>query len=572
MHKITKQALIPALTTISLLAAGCSSVGTGKAGRVGDAAEAAGADGVGGAAAAPAAELDAAGDTGQGGGATGDGRRLPVTAVPAPSAPSGATAVARPSRDGHVTHKSSLRIASYDRRSGRAVIAGAVVAPKGPSGASGSSSPAPSASASGSPAPSAPVPSAPAPSVGSEGAGGTGGTEVSDGAGGTGGAAKPAKPASPGEKSAVVVGDVIASAPAPGAPSGVLAKVTKVLGTTHQGTEVNTAPATLDALLGKDEADGKVPVDPAGFSVEPLVKGVKVSWAKNGGRRFGPQGATLPLGSLRLDVGASVATAEGAPADAAASVSGFVQLSPKVEFGYHGNRTHTDSAAPGTGTGTAPRGAYIGLSGDWSSQWQFKGRAAASTGKDKPLRMPFAKLHADPVVQVGPVPVVVNLDLTCYLAVEADGRITVDVKQDLKGGFRVGGSYSWARGWKPVSESGLKATPVQAAVTAAGRAKAVLGAEAGVGLYGMAGVSADIAPYLRGEGSAVVTGSSDGKGSATADWKAFGGLDLSGSLQAQLTVFGTPLFQKRIPLGALHREWQLAAGRLSSSARQPHAG
>ncbi|WP_206506264.1 hypothetical protein [Streptomyces chrestomyceticus] len=548
MHKITKQALIPALTTISLLAAGCSSAGTGKAGGSGDAAETAGTGGGGGEAVAPAAELDAAADTAKGGGATGDGRRLPVTAVPGPSAPAGATAVARPSRDGHVTHKSSLRIASYDRRSGRAVIVGAAAAPKGPSGAPVPSSPAPS-----SPAPSTPTPSAPTPSAGPDGT------------------ATPAKPAGPRKNSAVAVGDVIASAPAPGAPSGVLAKVTKVLGTTRQGTEVNTAPATLDALLGKDEADGKVPVDPAGISVEPLVKGVKVSWAKNGGRRFGPQGATLPLGSLRLDVGASVATAEGAPADAAASVSGFVQLSPKVEFGYHGNRTHTGSAAPGAGTGTAPRGAYIGLAGDWSSQWQFKGRAAASTGKDKPLRMPFAKLHADPVIQVGPVPVVVNLDLTCYLAVEADGRITVDVKQDLKGGFRVGGSYSWAKGWKPVSESGLTATPVQAAVTAAGRAKAVFGAEAGVGLYGMAGVSADIAPYLRGEGSAAVTGSSDGKGSATAGWKAFGGLDLSGSLQAQLTVFGTPLFQKRIPLGALHREWQLAAGRLSSSARQPHA-
>ncbi|MEU5590044.1 hypothetical protein [Streptomyces chrestomyceticus] len=549
MHKITKQALIPALTTISLLAAGCSSAGAGKAGGSGDAAETAGTGGGGGEAVAPAAELDAAADTGKSGGATGDGRRLPVTAAPGPSAPAGATAVARPSRDGHVTHKSSLRIASYDRRSGRAVIVGAAVAPKGPSGAPEPSSPA----APSSPAPSTPTPSAPTPTAGPDGT------------------ATPAKPAAPRKNSAVAVGDVIASAPAPGAPSGVLAKVTKVLGTTCQGTEVNTAPATLDALLGKDEADGKVPVDPAGISVEPLVKGVKVSWAKNGGRRFGPQGATLPLGSLRLDVGASVATAEGAPADAAASVSGFVQLSPKVEFGYNGNRTHTDSAAPGAGTGTAPRGAYIGLAGDWSSQWQFKGRAAASTGKDKPLRVPFAKLHADPVIQVGPVPVVVNLDLTCYLAVEADGRITVDVKQDLKGGFRVGGSYSWAKGWKPVSESGLTATPVQAAVTAAGRAKAVFGAEAGVGLYGMAGVSADIAPYLRGEGSAAVTGSSDGKGSATADWKAFGGLDLSGSLQAQLTVFGTPLFQKRIPLGALHREWQLAAGRLSSSARQPHA-
>ncbi|MEV5599670.1 hypothetical protein [Streptomyces sp. NPDC052496] len=534
MHKITKQALIPALTTISLLAAGCSSAGTGSAD---GAAGATATGGGGGQAAAPAAELDAADTTD--GSTTGDGRRLKVAAAPAPSAPAGATAVARPSRDGHAAaHKSALRIASYDRHSGRAVIAGPADSRKKQPPAT----PAPS-----SPAPSSPAPSSPAPSSGS---------------------------GTPGKSSAVAVGDVIASAPAPGAPSGVLAKVTKVLGTTREGTEVNTAPATLDALLGKGEAAGKVPVDPAGISVEPLVKGVKVSWAKNGERRFGPHGATLPLGSLRLDVGASVATAEGAPASAAASVSGFVQLSPKVEFGYNGSRKAAGSAADGTGSGngTAPGGAFIGLSGDWSSQWQFKGQAAASTGKDKPLRMPFAKLHADPVVQVGPVPVVVNLDLTCYLAVEADGRISVDVQQDLKGGFRVGGSYTWTKGWKPVSESGLTSTPVRAGVTAAGRAKAALGAEASVGLYGMAGVSADIAPYLRGEGSVAATGSSDGKGAVAADWKVFGGLDLSGALQTQLTVFGTPLFQKRIPLGTLHREWKLAAGRLSSAGRNPHTG
>ncbi|MFH9419265.1 hypothetical protein [Streptomyces sp. NPDC017529] len=511
MHKLTKQALIPALTAVSLLAAGCSAAGSGAA------AEPAAPGG--GKPAAPAAELDSATDGTPAGSTAAGGQRLPVAAAQAPSGPAGSTAVARPSRDGRPAHKSSLRIASYDRHNGRAVIAGPTDPPKNPP-----ATPTPSASAS----------------------------------------------ASPGKNSAVAVGDVIASAPAPGAPSGVLAKVTKVLGTTREGTEVNTAPATLDALLGKSKADGKVPVDPAGVSVEPLVKGVKVSWAKNGERRFGPHGATLPLGSLRLDVGASVATAEGAPASAAASVAGFVQLSPTVEFAYDGSRPHAKSAT-GAGTGTSPGGAFIGLSGDWSSQWQFKGQAAASTG-GKPLRMPFAKLHADPVVQVGPVPVVVNLDLTCYLTVEADGRISVDVKQDLKGGFRVGGSYTWAKGWKPVSESGLTSTPVRAGVTAAGRVKAALGAEASVGLYGMAGVSADIAPYLRGEGSAVATGSSDGKGSASADWKVFGGLDLSGALQTQLTVFGTPLFQKRVPLGALHREWKLAAGHLSYPAGQPHTG
>ncbi|WP_030678357.1 hypothetical protein [Streptomyces rimosus] len=518
MRTITKQALIPALTVISLLASGCSAASGTDTGPGGSAEPGAGAT------AAQAAEGRDAADT-TAGKAAGGGQRLTVDAAPASPGPAGTAAVARPSGNGRPQYKSALRVASYDRSSGRAVI----VSP-----AKHAPSPTPSTSAPSSPSP---TPSA----------------------------------STPPKNSAVAVGDVIASAPAPGAPSGVLAKVTAVRSTTAKGTEVNTAPATLDALLGKGEADGKVPVDPAAVSVEPLVKGVKVSWARKGERRFGPHGATLPLGSLRLDVGASVATAEGAPASASASVSGFVQLSPKVEFAYDGNRAHA-TPAPGPAGRTAPGGAFIGLSGDWSSQWRFKGQAAASTANGKPLRVPFAKLHADPVIQVGPVPVVVNLDLTCYLAVEADGRVSVDIKQDLKGDFRVGGSYSWAGGWKPVSESGMHSTPVQAAVTASGRAKATLGAEASVGLYGAVGVSADVAPYLRGEASAAATGSSDGKGSVTADWKAFGGLDLSGSLQAQLTIFGTPLFQKRIPLGTLHREWKLASGHFSSATSQPPAG
>ncbi|MFE0100639.1 hypothetical protein [Streptomyces sp. NPDC059009] len=362
------------------------------------------------------------------------------------------------------------------------------------------------------------------------------------------------------------MGDVIATAPSPGEPDGVLAKVTQVLGRKGEhGTEVTMAPAALNSVLGADKADGKVRVDPSAMKVEPLVKGVRLSWAKRGRPRVGPHGAKLPLGSLRLDVGTSVATAKGAPASAAASASGFVQLAPEIEFSYNGSGARDKSGKGSADADAVPGGAYIGLSGDWASQWELKGQAAAATEPGKPLRMPFAKLHADPVIQVGPVPVVVNLDLTCYLAVEADGRISVDIRQDLKGDFRVGGSYSWSKGWTSVSRSDMTSTPVRATVAAAGRTKATLGAEASVGLYGMAGVSADIAPYLRGEAHASATAGTDGRASASAEWKAFGGLDLSGSLNAQLTVFGTPLFRKSIPLGALHREWKLSQGKLSTN-------
>ncbi|NUK28254.1 hypothetical protein, partial [Streptomyces lunaelactis] len=331
--------------------------------------------------------------------------------------------------------------------------------------------------------------------------------------------------------------------PAPGAPEGLLAEVTDVAGKTEKGTEVRTEPTTLGALLGDDKADGTVPVDPAAVDVEPLVQGVKVSWAKAGNVHVGPQGAKVPLGSLRIDVGASVPlpVTEGAPVSGAVSVAGFVQLAPEVEFSYDGSSALT------------PDSAFLGLSGDWTSQWALKGRAVAG---GKPVRIPFAKLHADPVIQVGPVPVVVNLDLTAYVQVAADGSVSVDVKQDLKGGFRIGGSYSKAGGWKPVSTSDITSTPVRAKVTAAGSVKAALGAEATVGLYGAVGVTADLAPYLRGEASAAAT-----PGALVGAWKVYGGVDLTGWLQLQLSIFGTPVFEHRIPLGALHREWPLAEGK-----------
>lgn len=444
-----------------------------------------------------------------------------LAVVSAPSGTATPTAVAD-GGEGGTAKKSSLKVASYDRKTGRAVISSPPV-PKPPA--------APSTSASLSPT----APTAPAkPST------------------------KPSASAS--TQPSVSVGDFIASAPAPGAPDGVLAEVTQVVGATEDGdTTVDTEPAKLNSVLGESKAKGTVPVDPSAMEVEPLLKGVKVSWAKTGDLHFGPEGAKLPLGSLRIDVGAAVATAEGAPASAAASVEGFVQLAPEVAFSYDGS---------GDGTGASPGGAFLGLSGDWASKWSLKGRAAGSTN-GQPIRIPFAELHSDPVIQVGPIPVVVNLDLTCYIQVNADGRVTVDVEQDIKGDFRVGGTFSWAKGWTPVNESEMTGEPLKARVTAAGDVKAALGAEATVGLYGTVGVTADLAPYVRAHAEASAAGSSDGTGSVTGTYALYGGVDLTGSLQLQLTIFGTPIFQKKIPLGALNREWLLTEGKGEAATTGP---
>lgn len=481
---LARRLLLPGLTTLALTATGCSSTPHTVA-----------AD-----AAAPATLAPA-----------GDGTSQQLDVAAAPQGTPTPAAVARAGGKGK-TEKSSLKVASYDQASGRAVIA---KAPQGPAK---------------SPAPGKKPEAGKSAEAGKAPAAGT----------------SPESGASPEAEKPVAVGDVIASAPAPGAPNGLLAKVTEVVGKTDRGTEVKTASTTLASVLNDDKADGKVPVDPSSVTVEPLMKGVTFSWAKSQGVKFGPEGAKLPLGNLRLDVNAAVDTAPDAPASAGASVSGFVQLAPQVEFSYDG------------GGATGPRSAFLGMSGDWSSQWKLQGRAAASTGAAK--RIPFAKLHSAPVIQVGPVPVVVNLDLTCYVQVEADGRVTLDVQQDVKGDFKVGGSYATGKGWTPVSASTVQSTPVKASVTASGKVKGALGAEASVGLYGAVGVSADFAPYLRGEADAKASASSDGKSSLSGSWALYGGFDLSGNLHLQLSLFGTPLFERKIPLGTLNREWALASG------------
>lgn len=431
-------------------------------------------------------------------------RDQPLAVAAAPAVAATSTAVARPGTAGGKARKTSLKVTSYDSRTRRAVIS---TAGKGTSSSSPTVTPS------------------------------------------SGGTAAPSRTA---------VGDVIASAPVPGAPDGLLAKVTKVIGETADGTEVQTAPTTLDTLLGDDEAKGTVPVDPASFDVERLLPDVKVSWAKTGDIHSGPEGTKVPLGSLRVDVATKVATAEGSPASAAASVSGFVQVKPEVDFSYG------DGDFAGS-TGSGPGAAYLGVSGDWTSQWALKGRAAAST---KPVRLPFAKLHADPVLQVGPIPVVVNLDLTCYFEISGDGSVTVDVEQELKGDFKAGGTFGTAAGWTPVNESHMASTPVRTSFTTAGSVKAALGAQATVGLYGTVGVTADLAPYLRGEAAGTVTATTpvgsdkETDVGATGSWALYGGLDLSGTLQVQLSIFGTPVLQHTIPLGALHREWKLADGKM----------
>ncbi|MFJ2833694.1 hypothetical protein ACIPC1_40170 [Streptomyces sp. NPDC087263] len=353
----------------------------------------------------------------------------------------------------------------------------------------------------------------------------------------------------------VVVGDVLAGAPSSSAPDGLLVKVTQVLGGTTTGTEVATEPATLRELLGKSKVDETEAVDPSSVTVKALDAEVTVSGKKGSGATFGSKGADVPLGTIRVDVSDSVATASGAPASAKASVKGYVELTPEVEFAYDG----TTAGAEGQ-----PASAYIGLSGDWSSQWELDGQASAA---QKGTKVPFAELHTDVVIYVGPVPVVVNLGYVLYYQVDADGKVSVRVSQSATGDFTAGGSYNRATGWSPVNKASMAVSPVKSAVTSAGNAKATLGAEASVGLYGAADVTLDIAPYARVAATGGATGTltaapgttPSSTGGVVLAWAVYGGYDVSGTLNVHLTVFSTEM-DRSIRLFTLHGEKKLDEG------------
>ncbi|MBH1937409.1 hypothetical protein I5Q34_24600 [Streptomyces sp. AV19] len=329
----------------------------------------------------------------------------------------------------------------------------------------------------------------------------------------------------------VRTGDVIASPPTRDAPRGILAEVTGILGRTAHGTEVRTAPTTLAAVLGDARVAGTVPVDPSEVEVSPLVPGVKVSRSGRGDVRDGPESARLPPGSLRVDVDTTIPTGTAA--------TGFVRLAPQVEFSYDGG-----------GPGGGPKAASLALAGDWATGWKLKGRGASAT-HGKPLRVPFARLRADPVLHVGGIPVVVNLDLTCYVLIDADGKARFAIEQGAtKGDFRIGGTYRADTGWAPEAKAGSGTSRVRAAVDGASGVRAALGTEASVGLYGNPGLTGDLAaPYVRTEAS------------GGAAWKLSGGVELQGALLPQLKVFGAPAPGTRQALPRFRREWKIDRGK-----------
>ncbi|GAA0682604.1 hypothetical protein GCM10010193_40420 [Kitasatospora atroaurantiaca] len=354
--------------------------------------------------------------------------------------------------------------------------------------------------------------------------------------------ATPTNTPSPSASAGVVrAGQLIASPPTAAAPQGALIAVTEVRPGGGDKVSVSTRPATLSELLGGTEADGKVAVDPHAIKVTPLVKDLKLSI---GGQNGGATAAAS--GTVELDVKAPIPLPGGASADA----SGSLQLHPAVNFAYHGAKLGS------------PRTASIGFDLGAHAQWKISGELARSTGS-APVRLPFAQLHASPVLTVAGIPVVVNVGLTCFLEVSADGKVTVDTEQEVTGSWSVHADYTGGRGWSPVSNaSDTKVSPVRLRLAGKAGVRAGLGAEVSVGLYDAVGVEATLEPYLRAQVDGSLTVDTAGNPpKVPGSWALYGGIDLTGALLAHLKIFGTPIIEGKLPLPGYHHEWPIPLGR-----------
>ncbi|MCX4688712.1 hypothetical protein OG401_31210 [Kitasatospora purpeofusca] len=340
---------------------------------------------------------------------------------------------------------------------------------------------------------------------------------------------------------AVRPGRLLASPPTDAAPQGALLAVTAVHPGAGNTLGLATRPATLPELLGAAEVDGTVPVDPKAIKVTPLVKDVTATVGRENGTT-----EAAASGTLEVDAKAPIPL-PGATAEA----TGELALHPTVRFAYHG-----------AGVGT-PRTASIGFDLGARAHWKVTGDFARATAA--PVRVPFAKLQASPVLTVAGLPVVVNLALTCYLEVGADGQVHVEAEQEATGTWAVRADWTGGgRGWTSSADApDTKVSPVHVRLDGKASVRATLGTEVSVGLYDAVGVEATVAPYLqaKADGSLAV----DVPGGAPrvqGSWGLVGGIDLNGALLAHLKIFGTPLIEGRLPLPVFHREWPLLAGTL----------
>ncbi|AUG82049.1 hypothetical protein CFP65_7470 [Kitasatospora sp. MMS16-BH015] len=348
----------------------------------------------------------------------------------------------------------------------------------------------------------------------------------------------PAGPA--GSAAAVQPGQLIDSPPTPAAPQGALVAVTGVQQAADGTVAVTTRPAALPELLGATKASLQAPLDPASLQVQPQVKDLQVSINLT---------PTSGQGTIAGGLGLSADTTVPLPNGSTAHLAGSVEIDPTVSFSYQGGVL-------------TPQQARIGFDLGAHADWHISG---ANLGAGVAFKIPLAKLSSSPVVMVGPLPVVINLDFVLSLDVSADGTVTVDAEQSYDGHWGVHSDYTSAQGWTTTTDPGTSTvSPLKLNLSGSASLKTGLLAEGTIALYDSLGVKASIEPYLRtAVNGTVVLGSGAPSGGGTVDL--YGGLDINGALMARLAILGTPILEKDLPFLAYHQEWPITSQSLGQA-------
>ncbi|MDH6126758.1 hypothetical protein [Kitasatospora sp. GP82] len=348
---------------------------------------------------------------------------------------------------------------------------------------------------------------------------------------------------------AVRTGQLIDSPPSAAAPRGALLAITDVQPAADGKVAVSTRPATISELLGRTWADIRTALDPHNIKVTPQLKDLKASYVPN------PDGAKgSASAALKLDANTTVPL----PGGASAKLSGSLELDPTVDFTYQGGLLSLQQAKVGFDLGA-------------HANWHVTAGLTASTG---PVKIPIAKLTATPVVMVGPVPVVITLDLTVYAEVSADGTITVDTEQNLAGNWGIHANYTKAGGWTSATDPGATTvSPVKATFSGNANVRTGLVADGSVALYDTLGVKATVEPYLRAAVEGTVSVDTSGA-KPTVDGKAglYGGLDVNGAVMARIAILGTPLLEKDLPFPIYKHEWPIVTREIGNASASAKSG
>lgn len=444
----------------------------------------------------------------------------PAARTSAPGTPAATAAGSAPSGRPATVGQANLTLDSYDKQTGKVVLAAADNAAQGSTG-QGSTGPSASATASAPASASASAASAPASAQASAPASGAA-------------SAVPSATASASAVAAVRPGQLIDSPPSAAAPQGALLAITDVKPVAGGKVEASTRPAAISELLGQAQADIRTALDPHNIQVTPQVKDLKVSYTATSGGGSGGASA-----ALKLDANDNVPL----PGGAKATLTGSIELDPSVDFSYQGGVLSLQQAKVGFDLGA-------------HADWHVTAGLTAATG---PVKIPIATLAATPTVMVGALPVVITLNLTVYAEISADGTVTVDAQQSVDGTWGVHADYTRAGGWTGVTDPGsTTVSPVRATFTGNAAVRTGLVADGSVALYDALGVKATIEPYLRATVNGRVT--LDGSGTTpTVDGKAglYGGLNVTGDVLARIAILGTPLLEKDLPFQLYQHEWPI---------------